>query len=152
MFLVPISPNLNKMKSDLHRTFSIGSFLMILQGQPDQQRHARLGQRPTVVGQRPTTDILNSAEFGCSEENKVAQEGILSLLARVQTQSSVTCPPHGIWPCSPTGARIFGSVADKHSSHWKRDCTSLEYVGLKILLICTHAIIVILLYLEVYIH
>ena len=30
---------------------------------------SKFGQRPTVVGQRPTTDILNSAEIGCSEEN-----------------------------------------------------------------------------------
>ena len=52
--------------------------ILVFQGHSDQQRHTRLEGRPIVMGQRPTTDLLNSAEFGCSEENQVAQEGILN--------------------------------------------------------------------------
>ena len=36
---------------------------MVLQGQSEQQRHAGMGRRPT-------TDLPNGAEFGCSEENE----------------------------------------------------------------------------------
>ena len=37
-----------------------------------------VGWRPTLVSQRPSTDLLNCAEIWCSEINKVAQKGILS--------------------------------------------------------------------------
>ena len=38
-----------------------------------------LGRRPTGVGQRPTTDLLNS-EFGCSEENESCSGGYPELI------------------------------------------------------------------------
>ena len=51
---------MNKMKKLCH----------ILKGHLEQQRYSELGTRPTVVGQRPTTDIPTSAEFRWSEENE----------------------------------------------------------------------------------
>ncbi len=56
---------------------------MVLQGQSDQQRHAGLGRRPIVVGQSPTTNLLNRAEFGCSEENESCSGGYLELIYSV---------------------------------------------------------------------
>ena len=34
-----------------------------------------MGRRPTVVGRRPTTDLPNGAELGCSEENESGSGG-----------------------------------------------------------------------------
>ena len=34
-----------------------------------------MGKRGTEVGRRPTTDLSNSAEFGCSEENQSCSGG-----------------------------------------------------------------------------
>ena len=48
----------------------------VLQGHFDQQRHVGLGKRPTVVGKKPTTAFLNSAEFSVVKKIKVAWEGI----------------------------------------------------------------------------
>ena len=39
------------------------------------QRHAGLGRRPIVEGRRPTTDLPNGAELGCSEENESCSGG-----------------------------------------------------------------------------
>ena len=64
---------------------------MVLQGHSDQQRHAGLGRRPT-------TDLLNSAEFGCSEENQSYSGGypeliyiVMHVLAGTHSRHSVTC-------------------------------------------------------------
>ena len=40
-------------------------------------------QRPTLLGKMPTTDLLNSAEFGFSEENERCSEGYPELVHSV---------------------------------------------------------------------
>ena len=48
---------------------NIKKFHHVLQGHLDQHSYSGLGWEPLVVVQRPTTDLLNRKEFGCSEEN-----------------------------------------------------------------------------------
>ena len=42
-----------------------------------------VGQRPTLVGQRVSTDLLNSAEFGGSKENESCSGGYPELIYSV---------------------------------------------------------------------
>ena len=49
-----------------------------------------------MLGHRPTTDLFNSAEFGCSEENKSCSRGYPELIYSIQRQCSVEtkAPPY----------------------------------------------------------
>ena len=87
-----------------------------------KKRHAGLGQKPT-------TDILNSAKFGCSEENQSCSGGYpelmdsvwgMHVLACMHARRWVTCPHSGgpkaascsfMWP--PLGLGYFGTQRQK---------------------------------------
>ena len=92
---------------------------MVFQGQSDQQRHAGLGRRPIVVGQRPTTNLLNRAEFGCSEENESCSGGYPELIYSVmhvlvcthgwRLVTGITGVGRRPTPEPPAGARMIGA-------------------------------------------
>ena len=51
---------------------------------------------PEVLGQRPTTDLLNSAEFGCGEENQSCSGGYPQLIYAIRSWWDRAEGPQGL--------------------------------------------------------
>ena len=105
---------------------------------------SKLGRRPTVVGWRPTTDLLNNAQFGCSEENESCWGGYpeliygvggwicfpLHMLACMHGGRLVTCSTD-VWTTHPSPHRDkdFGHISSTNSSFLKY-WTVYQYVSI----------------------
>ena len=64
-----------KLRNKIHK---MKKFDHVLKGHLNKYRLSKMDWKPTGLGPRPTTDLLNSPEFECTEKMKVAKEGILS--------------------------------------------------------------------------
>ena len=96
------------------------NFRQTLQGLLDQQRHSGLGWSPTVVVQSPTTDLLNSAEFGCIEENKSCSLGYPKFIYSIVGMHMLVCVCMAtISSHASAGAMTFRRIAANNSSFYK---------------------------------